>query len=399
MLRNYKYSKKPKRAPGLRTLAAIFRTTYLMKTFIFCLTIFVLPLILYGQTTKEFKVDSILNEYFPDGFNGNILFASNDSIIFKKSYGYKDLKTKDPLNDSSIFELASCSKQFTALAILKLQELGKISIHDSLRAFIPELPFYGVTIYQLATHTSGVPDYHDYLAKSKIIFPSNEDIIKLLSSSKLDFKPGDKWAYSNTGYILLASIIERTSGLSFNDFLQKYFFKPLGMTHTRVYNTLYSKNEILPNYAYGHERPKGRLRYFKSEKRGYLKYWTYRTHTLIGQGRISTTTFDLVKWDNGLRNYKILSKESLKLAYDSVELNNGQKKDYGFGYFLYSDKKSGRIMIHTGFFYGYESLIYRSIDLNKILIILNNKVYHKNRPVKAGNKINLLLSGTYKNSG
>jgi CubicO group peptidase (beta-lactamase class C family) len=373
--------------------------TYSLKRTFFSLIISVLSIVLQGQTSKEFQVDSILNTYFPDGFNGNVLFASNDSIIFKKSYGYKDLKTKDPLNDTSIFELASCSKQFTALAILKLQELGKLSIHDSLRKFIPELPFYGVTVYHLVTHTSGVPDYYNYVAKSDIIFPTNADIIKLLSSSQLDFKPGNKWVYSNTGYILLASIIEKISGQSLNDFLQMYFFKPLDMTHTRVYNTLYSKKEILPNYAYGYERPKKRRRYFRNDGPGYLKYWTYRTNTLIGQGRINTTTLDLVKWDSGLRKNKIVTKESLKLAYDSTLLNNGQKVAYGFGYFLNSDKEVGRLVLHTGFYYGYQSIIYSLIDVNKLLIILTNKVYPKDEIVPAGNKIEMLLCDEFKNSG
>lgn len=354
---------------------------------------------LHGQTTKEFKVDSILNQYFPDGFNGNILFASNDSVIFKKSYGYKDLKAKDPLNDSTVFELASCSKQFTALAILKLYELGKLSVQDSLRKFFPQLPYHGITLYHLITHTSGLTiDQISVVQKSKTECCSNIDFINTLAKVKpaLRFKPGDKWEYCSTGYIILASVVEKVSGQTFEDFMKYNFFVPLKMTHTRIYNSLYTRHDTLKNYAYAHIKTKGT--YSKPYDLFAYKRWTKKLSCLVGTIGVNTSALDLIKWDNGLRNYKVLSNESLKLAYDSVKLNNGKKASYGFGYNLYADKEVGRVVIHTGEMRGYQSLIYRLIDVNKILIILNNKVSSENQIIKAGNKIDMLLSGAYKNS-
>lgn len=374
-----------------------------MKKITFYLSLVLVSITTFGQTSKEIKVDSILNKYFPDGFNGNVLFASNDSLIFNKSYGYRDIEKKEPLNDSSVFELASCSKQFTALAILKLQELGKLSTKDSLTKFFPQLPYSGITIYHLLTHTSGLTsDYGKLVQKNKVEFCSNDEIITVLSRTKpkLNFKPGDKWEYCNTGYIILASIIENVSGLSFNDFLQNYFFKPLSMYRTSVYNTQYSKKDTIKNYAYGFIKPFGRLKYHKSYNLLTHRRWTKGFSCLVGHLGVNSSVIDLVKWDNGLRNYKVLSKESLKLAYDSTILNSGKKLSYGFGYHLYADKEVGRVVIHTGGATGYQSLIYRLIDANKILIILTNKVYSysKDKIIPAGNQIDMLLSGAYKNS-
>ena len=161
------------------------------------------------------------NKYFQ--FNGAILVAEKGKPIYQQSLGYADYNTKRMLNDSSVFELASVSKQFTAMGIMILKEKGLLGYEDNIRKYFPQLPYDNVTVRNLLTHTSGIPSYELQFEKNwdhkKIAF--NKDIIDMLSQRKdtLFFKPGTKWRYSNTGYALLASIIEKVSGVSYNDFM------------------------------------------------------------------------------------------------------------------------------------------------------------------------------------
>ena len=185
-------------------------------------------------------------------FNGNVLIAEKGKVIYQHSFGLADFDTDRPLNDSSVFELASVSKQFTATAILLLKDKGKLKLTDSLRQYFPELPYSNITIWHMLTHTSGLPDYFWELINSwdtsKIAF--NKDMIALLAKKKLPavFEPGKKWEYSNTAYAILASIVEKISGQTYKDYMAENIFQPLGMSHTRVYNTrrsLKTTNRVL----------------------------------------------------------------------------------------------------------------------------------------------------------
>ena len=194
----------------------------------------------FGQDRIQ-KIDSILNSlYSKEKINGNFLIAEKGKIIYSHSFGLANETTKDKLNENSIFELASCSKQFTAMAIMILKEKGKLSLDDKIIKYIPELSDYnGVTIRNLLNHTGGLPDYMELMDslfdKSKIA--NNKDIIQIFSKyqPKILFEPNTKYEYSNTGYALLASIIEKASGLTYADYLSKTIFKPLKMKNTFVY--------------------------------------------------------------------------------------------------------------------------------------------------------------------
>src|SRR4030095_16644653 len=193
------------------------------------------------------------NKYFQ--FNGNILVAEKGKPIYQQSLGYADYNTRRMLNDSSVFELASVSKHFTAMGIMILKEKGSLNYEDNIKKYFPQLPYENITVRNLLTHTSGIPSYEDQFEKNwdrkKIAF--NKDIVDMLSQRKdtLFFKPGTGWKYSNTGYALLASIIEKVSGVSYNDFMAKNIFQPLGITHTFLYNTPRSTGNIPSNYALG----------------------------------------------------------------------------------------------------------------------------------------------------
>ncbi len=197
-----------------------------------------------GQN-RGLQLDSLFGKLHDDGrFNGNVLIAEKGTVIYKKSFGLANEATKQPLNENSVFELASCSKQFTAMAIAILNYQGKLKYDDPVYKYIPELGFYKkVTIRNLINHTSGMPAYEDLLDsvwdKSKIA--TNKDVIKILKDYKpsLHFEPNSRYEYSNTGYALLAVVIERVSKISYPAFLKKYIFNPLKMQHSIVYTRRY----------------------------------------------------------------------------------------------------------------------------------------------------------------
>lgn len=202
-------------------------------------------------------MDKILDSLFvQQKFNGNILIAEKGQIIYTRSYGIANETTKEKLTPKSIFELASCSKQFTAMGIVILKEKGKLNLDDKISKYIPELSNYTeISIKNLLHHTGGLPDYMPIMDtiwdKSKIA--TNNDIIDIFSKykPKVLFEPNSKHEYSNTGYVILAIIIERVSGLTYAEFLNEYIFKPLKMKNSFVYNRRLSPKKI-KNYAFGY---------------------------------------------------------------------------------------------------------------------------------------------------
>src|SRR5688572_5558074 len=174
--------------------------------------------------TKTTQIDSFLSKLHKDDkFYGNVLVAEKGEIIYQGSFGKANIAADKDLNSSSIFELASVSKQFTAMGIMLLKKQGKLNYDDTLRKYFPELPYYTITVRHLLNHTSGLPDYMELFGKywdsSKIAV--NKDMIELLARHRpaVNFNPGERWEYSNTGYALLASIIEKASGKEFGKYL------------------------------------------------------------------------------------------------------------------------------------------------------------------------------------
>ena len=191
------------------------------------------------QEQKAAKIDSLLKFYHEQGiFNGTVLVAEAGKVIYQKGFGYANMDTKERLTPKSVFRLASVSKQFTAMCIMKLKEQGKLNYDDDLQKYLPELKYYeGVTIRHLLWHTSGIQDYMDFMPK---YFPSdeylNDDVIKIMAKHhpKREFEPGERFEYSNTGYVLLASIVERVSGVSFVEFIKQNIFDRIGMSSTTI---------------------------------------------------------------------------------------------------------------------------------------------------------------------
>lgn len=318
----------------------------------------------------QVHVDSILNQV-PD-FSGVILIANQGKPVYTKAMGYRNFETLAPLELTDIFELASVSKQFTGMIIMMLKEEGKLAYDDLLEKYIPGLPYPGITIRHLLTHTSGLPDYQavmdEHWDKSKVA--GNDDIITYLKKYAPPslFQPGEKYEYSNTGYVLLASVAEAASGQDFIGLCRDRIFKPLGMENTDI-RTLEQKKS-LPSFAWGHSWVEEKLRYVRADSFPSSNY-TLWLGNRKGPGRISSTAQDLLKWDQALYSNQLIPVSSLQEAFQPMKLTNDSLSFYGFGWVVSADT-AHPIVSHTGSNPGYSTKIVRFIRDNKTLIILCN---------------------------
>lgn len=310
------------------------------------------------------KIDSLVNRFSSHyRFSGNIIVAYDGSEIYSKSVGYADPLKKEPAKPETIFQLASVSKQFTAAAIMLLQSDGKLNINDSLTKFIPELPYKGVVLTHLLHHISGMPNYMYLIDKywHEVNPPDNEDVINLMAKYKIPlfFKPGSRYDYSNTGYVLLATVVERVSGLSLNDFLQKRVFQPLGMKNTFVYCS--SDTTVKRAQADG----------FRATRRGYVRIQESDHDGIVGDKGVCSTTADLLKWDNALYESSFLNDELRELAFSPAMTSTGREVPYGCGFRL-RDCNGCKVVYHNGIWEGSRTNFHRFIDQRNTIIILNN---------------------------
>lgn len=309
------------------------------------------------------------------GFTGAVLVAKNGQVLYQNAFGYANYDTKAPLTLNSMFELASVSKQFTAMSILLLKEQGKLSLSDTLRKFFPELPYTGITIQQLLTHTSGLPDYIRLMETKwnhkKVAF--NADMIQLLAEEKppVFFRPGRQYLYSNTGYELLASIVEKVSGQPFAQFASQNIFKPLGMDRSRIYNTRRSANEVIPDYAYGYVYSSRLDRYVLPDGEPGLEAVYYLDGT-AGAKSVNSTVGDLLKWDRALKNHTLLSEATQREMLSgqvSINADNGQAYGYGVGV---NNTARGQAFAHSGGWIGYTTYLVRYVANDVTIIMLSN---------------------------
>ncbi|RQO40539.1 serine hydrolase [Chryseobacterium sp. KBW03] len=338
-----------------------------------------LPLVLFAIGTYAQNEAKTLDSLFTalhhqKKFNGNVLVAEKGKPIFEKSYGMADEEAKRPLNLQSTFELASVSKQFTAMGIVLLQKAGKLNYDDKISKYLPELAFYDkITVRNLLNHTSGLPDYMELFEKNwdKSKIAVNDDIIKEFAKSKpaLEFEPNQQFEYSNTGYAFLASIIERVSKKSFGEFMNQNIFKPLDMKHTLVYRSRYQPQTI-SNYALGYEADNtGKIVLLDSHGK---QNYSYYLDGIVGDGMVNSTLEDLLKWDRALYTDKLVNENDKKLIFNDVTTTNGKASNYGFGWFVKKTTKYGKIANHSGGWAGYTTFIERHLDHDKTFILLQN---------------------------
>lgn len=333
---------------------------------------------IYAQNNYTEKFDAFMQKQVTENdFNGNVLVAKNGKIIYQKSLGYADFNTKRLLNDSSVFELASVSKQFNAMGILLLVQKGKIKLSDSLRKFFPQLPYHNITIKNMLTHTSGLPAYDDEMAPKwdhkKIAF--NNDVINFLATEKpaIHFQPGTNWEYSNTAYVLLASIIEKVSGQTFKDYMNKNIFIPLGMTHSGIYNTRRSLKEIITNYAYGYVYSDSLKKYVLPDSLPEFDE-VYYLDGVEGDGVVNCTTLDLLKWENALKVHLLLNEKLQEEMLSPQSLcDTILKTSYGYGVFVGNDEH-GNYIGHRGSWPGYGTYLLHYPENDITIIVLRNNL-------------------------
>jgi CubicO group peptidase (beta-lactamase class C family) len=318
--------------------------------------------------------------YEADSFTGGWLYAEKGEIVSKGAVGFCDPADTLPITEDSIFQLASVTKQFTASAVMLLVREGKLRLEDEITQFFPEIPYPGVTVRHLLTHTGGVPDYFedaDWFIKQwkeEQHVPGNDEILRFLCEStvKAQFAPGEKFSYSNTGYNLLALLVERLSGVPFEDFLQKNVFEPAGMTHTRC---CHIRRDGVPfaNYAQATVIEGDRyVRDVDSEEAADVTAFD----GLNGDDYVYTNIFDMLRWDMALREGKVLTLEEQQLMYTPGKLNSGEiagfdgTDGYGFGWSFARDPDFGLIVSHSGGMPGVHTWFERFVDADRVLVIL-----------------------------
>lgn len=301
------------------------------------------------------QIDYLMNYAYENGiFNGSILVADSGKVIYKKSFGQADFRTYETMDSKTTFYIASLTKSFTAMAILILQERALLNIDDPIVNYLPELSSFAstVTIRQLLTHTSGIPDYFRFSRQR--IGLKNSDIIALLKTyNKVDFLPGEEYSYSNSAYVILSEIIQKISQQSYQSFLKENIFDPLGMKGSFVYDTDYSP---IINRAVGFNK---------------FRHLDDYINLTTGDVGVFSTLDDLYLWDQALYSHKLISESTFEESIQATRLRTGKIANYGFGWAIQYDGIS-KSLIHTGRIAGYRTQFNRYLDTKSTLILLTN---------------------------
>lgn len=333
----------------------------------------------FGQKmTTEKRLDSLFTSLTAQNqFNGSVLIAEKGKIIYKGGKGYSNEVTKEINNPQTVFELASCSKQFTGVAIALLHRENKLNYTDDITRYFPKLTtFKGVTIYDLLRHTSGIPDFL-YIPFSEEWknerIATNQDLIDYFAERKdtLEFVPRSKYEYSNSNYVLLASIIEQVSGQKWEDYLTRHIFKPLKMNRTFVYNRRYEPKKV-KNCSYGYDWVDNSFEKVTLDdpKIGFRK--VYYMDGIYGTSKVNSSVEDLYKWINAIKNNQLLKQKEFDEVMETTQTTGGEPVDYGFGFYVRKHQDHSISYGHTGSWDGYINLIHYNSKNDRTIIILNN---------------------------
>lgn len=301
------------------------------------------------------------------GFNGGILVARNGQVLYEKYQGLTDLGKKDSIRASSSLHIASTSKTFTAVAVLRMVQEKKLSLDDSLQRFFPGFPYPGITVKMLLNHRSGLPNYLYFMSNLKWgILPnkkwnhqyaSNQDVLNVMMKERPDptAPPGKRFNYSNTNYLLLALVIEKISGQSFPEYMQQHLFGPLQMKNTFVF-TLKDTLTAIPSFTNGGTR------------------WDYDfLDATVGDKNIYTTPRDLLKWDEALYTDQVLGPALKDSAFAPYSFERPGVHNYGLGWRLQLLPNGKKVVYHFGKWHGFNAAFARLTDEKATIIILGNK--------------------------
>ena len=310
------------------------------------------------------NIDRYFSEkYNENKFNGVVLFAHCGDPFFKKAYGFSNFKSKTPLLLTSNFQLASVSKPITALAILQLYDKGLLDLEDDITKHIPELPYEGITIKMLLTHKSGLFNYMYFCDRfwdswTKPI--SNEETIDLICKKEPTtwFTPGRKYNYSNTGFMLLATIVERITNTSFTYYMEKNIFTPSNMKTTHVFDACLEP-EVKENGVIGY-RPNKR----KAEN-------TY-LDGVVGDKGVYSNVIDLFNLDQKLYTNELIRQSTLDIAFTPQHEKLHVDDNYGLGWRIDSSNPNEKIVYHSGWWKGFRSHFIRVLPNQATIIVLSN---------------------------
>ncbi len=324
-------------------------------------------LLVYDPAKANKKLDDYFNEVHKKrNFNGNVLIAKNGKIIYEKAFGWADYLHRDSLNINSQFQLASISKTFTATAVLKLMEEGKLTLDQTMDHFYPDFPYKGITVKMLLSHRSGLTNYvyfTDGIWKEKYKGMTNKDVLRMFAEKKPApyFQPDKIYHYNNTNYMLLASVVEKVTGQPFEVYMMEHIFKPLGLKHTAIYST--AKYDKIPVDVVGHDRV-----WRRSVRQDFLD-------GPVGDKGVYSTVGDLYLFDQALRDNLILKRSTLDSAYVPRSKFKNEYFNYGYGWHLYiNPDKNEKVVYHPGWWHGFRHIYLRDTKRNITIVILSNLV-------------------------
>jgi CubicO group peptidase (beta-lactamase class C family) len=332
---------------------------------------------------KESMEELAHKAYEKGGFNGVWLYAENGEIVSKGAYGWVDAENTLPMQEDTVFEMASITKMFTATAIMLLVREGKLSVDDEYVKYFPEFPYEGVTIKHLLTHTSGMPedlgtdDWVEPIWENEHRIPPCSEIIRFLidSGRELDCAPGERFEYSDIHYCLLANLVEKLSGEKFEDYLKKNVLEPSGMKDSAI---LHTRRDGRPSERIARNMVLEDGEYVPSDLSKDASY-VCGSDGLNGCDYLYTTVFDMLAWDRALREEKVLTREEQAVMFTPVKLNSGEDyadedgDGYGFGWGVKRDEEHGLIVSHSGGMPGLNTWFERYVDEDKVLIFFFNR--------------------------
>jgi CubicO group peptidase (beta-lactamase class C family) len=328
----------------------------------------------------------LIREYFAQlhedkVFNGTVLVGEAGKVIYEDAFGLANRKTKEPLSSDHAFQLASISKPFTAYAALVLKDKGKLNLDDDVTKFIHDFPYEGITIKMLMSHRSGMCNYMyfaDEVWPDRYVNPiHNDDVLALLAEYRPMhyYPPNTRYDYSNSGFMVLASIVEKISGKSFEQFMEDEVFGPIGMTNTSVYRKGGPALDMT-QVALGYD------------SRGRESEDTY-LNGVVGDKGVYSTVVDMYKFDQAMYEGGPVSAETLAEAFSPMNDVRKNKDNYGLGWRIKTmDVDQRKVIYHTGWWKGFRTYFIRDIELEKTIIVLDN--YKKGKFLKVEELINLM---------
>ena len=326
--------------------------------------------VFYANAVQDFYEHHLVKT----GFNGAILVAKNGQILFERYKGYSNFVTKDTINEHTPFHLASISKTFTGMAVLKLWEDGKISLDDTLQKYFPQLPYYGITIKMLLSHRSGLPNYLYFMDSiwDKHKEMTNEDVLHALIQHHPHIQnlPDRGFQYCNTNFMLLALIVEQITGEKFPDYMKQNIFEPLGMNDTYIFS-IKDTADYIPTW---------------SVSRPFLMDPYDCTY---GDKNVYSTVHDLFLWDKSLYQHTFLKKSTLDMAFTPMSNEHRSMHNYGLAWRLFI-KNGDTVVYHNGKWHGTNTSFIRLVQDTATIIVLGNK---ENRNIYQAKQMEGIFNG------